>query len=297
MVYLPLLFGVLLHVHALAHALDLTFAVGIYKLYSAQSFGPGTDLQDMTVNLLLVVALLPFQIIGSYERTDSRTLWIRMAAVLVSGAMLLAALEKVSGIQWRDDAALILLPGATLLATVSMSLSITLKFMRKGARRRVQATISRVVALVRGSRNVVPVFLAGFLLTIFSPDVTSAVAGVPGGTILNVSLGAVALAAVMNDGDENPYVERVMAMASLWFLLSVSVFCLDAYLIVNEQLLAWGASKWTECPEVTPHAVSVPGCVEVVLLPRLKIAGLLGALGTVSILAQSLVPPMPRREP
>lgn len=283
--------------HAFAHALNVTFSISFVGFGSPTRFGPGTDLQDMTVNLLMVIGLLPFQVVSSYERTETKKLWARLVAALVCGGLLLAALEEVSGSQWRDQAALVLMPGAALLAVVSILLAIMLRTKQVNARRKVQATVRRVVSLVHGSRSVVPVFLAGFVLTIFSPDITRAVAAVPGRTIFCVSVGAVAIAAALHDRDGHAYVERFMAMASLWFLLSLSVFYLDVYLIANNQLLEWGAVEWTECAGLLGLRGKAPECVEVVLFPRLKIAGLLGALGTVSVMAQSLVPPVPRREP
>jgi hypothetical protein len=286
-IYAPLLLGFTLLLHWLAHALNRTFSV----------FGPGADLEDMTANLFLMIGLIPVQLLSSYDLIGRRSLWVRIGGACVGSTLLAAALERVSGAAWRDEAALILLPWVAGLSAGSCLFSIALVVGRRSAaRRRLQRTVRRVVGLVRGSRNVVPVFLAGFMLTIFSPDITKAVAMVPGEAILNVSLGAVALAAFMHDRDDHAYGERIVAMGSLWLLLALSVLLLDVYLISNSQLIDWGASAWTSCGSPGAVAGSSAGCVEVLLEPRLKIAGLLAALGSVSVVAQSLVPPIPRPE-
>ena len=286
--YMPLFFGVLLIVHGAAHTFGWTFSIG----RSSMRFGPGTDLQDMTTNLLMVTGLFPFQVLSSYERAENRTLWARLGAAMICAGLLLAALEKVAGTQWRDQAALVLLPGGTILAFVSCFIAVMLFSGKTATRRKAQAVNRRVVGLLRGSRNVIPVFLAGFLLTIFSPDITEAVAAVPGETIQFLSLAAIVVTAALHERGDHPYGERLIAMAGLWSLLALSVLLLDVYLIANEQLLDWGASTWAGCSVTDPST----GCVEAVLIPRLKIAGLLGALGTVSVMAQSLVPPIPRSE-
>jgi hypothetical protein len=293
-IYAPLFLGWTLLLHWLAHALNWTFSVGFGVF--ASRFGPGADLEDMTVNLVLMIGLIPVQLLSSYDLIGRRSLWVRIGGAFVGSALLLVALERVSGAAWRDETALILLPWVASLSAGSCLFSVALLFGRSAVRRRLQRTVRRVVGLVRGSRNVVPVFLAGFMLTIFSPDITKAVAMVPGEAILNVSLGAVALAAFMHDRDDHAYGERIVAMGSLWFLLALSVFLLDVYLISNSQLIDWGAGAWTSCGSSGPVAGSSAGCVEVLLEPRLKIAGLLAALGSVSVVAQSLVPPIPRPE-
>ena len=141
------------------------------------------------------------------------------------------------------------------------------------------------------SRRVVPVFLAGFLFTIFSKDVTEAVV-----YIHPLSLGIFVVTTIILstklEGSLLEVVQRIAGMTSTFIIISAGVLVINMLLISNKVLIEWGSPNWVSCLRI--DELTQP-CTEALIVPRFKVAALLGAVGTLSTMASSLVPP--RRSP
>jgi hypothetical protein len=149
---------------------------------------------------------------------------------------------------------------------------------------------TRVVKNLFESRKVIPVFLAGFMLTIFSAEITRVVTGInPSALLLFIGCG-ILVSAGLQFKPGSQLVERIVAAALLWLVISVGVFVLGAILVSNAELARWGAEQWVSCGWFDSSKIRM--CSEAATIPRFKVAAVLGVLGTVSTLAQSLVPPI-----
>jgi hypothetical protein len=137
------------------------------------------------------------------------------------------------------------------------------------------------------SRRVLPVLLAGFLFTIFSKDVTEAVA-----YIHPVSLGIFVTTAIVLstkfEGSLLEVVQRIAGMTTAFIIISIGVLAINMLLVSNKVLIEWGSPSWVSCLRTDGLTQT---CTEALIVPRLKLAVLLGAVGTLSTMASSLVPP------
>jgi hypothetical protein len=137
------------------------------------------------------------------------------------------------------------------------------------------------------SRRVLPVFLAGFLFTIFSKDVTEAVV-----YIHPVSLGIFVTTAIVLstkfEGSLLEVVQRIAGMTTAFLIISMGVLAISMLLISNKVLIEWGSPNWVSCLRTDGLTQT---CTEALIVPRFKLAVLLGAVGTLSTMASSLVPP------
>jgi len=253
------------------------------------NFGPGGSDWTLKYSVLLLLIFAPAQVI----LLDASIKRKKMAASIcfAVGFVLYRSLMFTSvGTTVFYSHLVPVLPGLSILALLSLLLVVMLNVGRQRTAIFLEDNGTRVVKYLFESRKVIPVFLAGFMLTIFSSEITRVVTGIEPSRLFLFIGGGILVSAGLQFQPGSQLVERIVAATLLWVVISIGVFVLGTILVSNDELARWGAEKWVSCGWFDSSPVRM--CSEAATIPRFKISAVLGGLGTVSTLAQSLVPPI-----
>lgn len=253
------------------------------------NFGPGGSDWSLKFSVLLLVTSAPAQVILLDVRLRRKNLAAFVCFVV--GSVLYRSLMFTSAGTTIFYSHLVpVMPGLSALALLSLLLVVMLNVGRRRTVNFLEESGTRVVKNLFESRKVIPVFLAGFMLTIFSAEITRVVTAIDSSAMFLFIGSGILVSAGLQFQSGSQFVEKIFASALVWLVISVGVFALGTILVSNEELARWGAEQWVSCGWFNSSRVRM--CSEAATIPRFKVAAVLGVLGTVSTLAQSIVPPV-----
>jgi hypothetical protein len=267
-----------------------------FRISGLIDFGPNANPQTLSSTVSSFLLFCVSQLLFIDGTRTSKGIWTRLFYALLAIGAFVAVVEIVAGDGWIDELARAQVGYVAMFSPLSICLAVAFLFAPEQTRRFVSGALLRITELLIESRHVVPIFIVAFFLTIFDGDLTKLISKVSTSNLMSFVGVSIFLSAGLMRATENRLFERIIASSFVWFVCFITVFGVGVLLIPNSQLLEWGAQDWVSCVGGTPIQFDSDLCVEVFVVPRFKVAALLASLGAISILAQSLTPPVARRE-